>query len=373
LTEINTYTELATKLGAPISRRFLALLEATMNSDEARLCIELFTPATAQELADRLSIAKNNVSKILQSLVDRGILTKGKTQYGFHTTLLGFHHDMSDAGVLTGPHAISQKEKDKWQDFFVNEWADIFLKSYETNQAAFRARTIWPAIGAIEMSPNISPDQILPEENWKLIIEKAERKILAPCGCRVLWGTPGGNCKDQHPLMRCFACFDNARGRYYIDKPGRLLKEYSLKETLDLVYEAEKSGLVHWGVCYCCNHTCEKLFPLTRANKLNLAAPNRFQAFVNEDLCIGCQDCVERCQFNAIEMRKGSGPKRLKSHIIAENCKGCGVCIVGCRQKALRYEIVRPPEYLKSLHQAGAAVRPSARTGGGGWGFYNLQ
>ena len=54
------------------------------------------------------------------------------------------------------------KEKDKWQDFFVNEWADIFLKSYETNQAAFRARTIWPAIGAIEMSPNISPDQILP-------------------------------------------------------------------------------------------------------------------------------------------------------------------------------------------------------------------
>jgi hypothetical protein len=148
----------------------------------------LFTPATAQELADRLSIDKKNVSEMLESLVDRGILTKGKTQYGFHTTLLALHHDMSDAGVLTGPHAVSQRQKDRWQDFFVNEWADIFLKDYETNQAAFRARTIWPAIGALEMSPNIKPEQILPEENWKLIIEKAERRILAPCGCRVATG-----------------------------------------------------------------------------------------------------------------------------------------------------------------------------------------
>lgn len=369
--KIDWFRELATKLGAPVSQRFLAILEATMTSDEARLCSELFKPATALELSVRLSLNDKTVYKMLESLVNRGLLTKGKTQYGFHTSLLAFHHDTADSGVFTGPYETSQKIKDCWKDFFVNEWADIFLQDYETNLAAFRARTIWPAIGAIEMSPNISADQILPQENWKLIIEKAKRRIIAPCGCRVLWGTPGGSC-ENHPLIRCFSCFDNDRGKYYIDKPGRLLREYSLQETLDVVYEAEKAGLVHWGVCYCCNHTCEKLFPLTRANKLNLTPPNRFQAFVNKDLCSGCQDCVDRCQFNAIEMRKEAGSKKLKSFIIAENCKGCGICIVGCKQRAIRYEIVRPPEYLESLRQAAASIR-SNRKPSDGWGFYNLQ
>ena len=47
-------------------------------------------------------------------------------------------------------------------------------------------------------------------------------------------------------------------------------------------------------------------------------------------------------------MQKTANSKKLKAHIINENCKGCGVCIVGCKQKALRYELARPPEYLKA-------------------------
>ena len=71
--KIDSYSELAMKLGAPVSRRFLALLEATMTSDEARLCCELFVPATAPELASRLSLDDKIVAKMLESLVNRGI------------------------------------------------------------------------------------------------------------------------------------------------------------------------------------------------------------------------------------------------------------------------------------------------------------
>jgi ferredoxin len=75
--------------------------------------------------------------------------------------------------------------------------------------------------------------------------------------------------------------------------------------------------------------------------------PNRFLAVVDEDKCKGCQDCVERCKFEAIEMRPSAGSKKLKAFISAEKCKGCGLCIIKCQQNAIRYEIVRPPEYLK--------------------------
>jgi MinD superfamily P-loop ATPase len=55
---------------------------------------------------------------------------------------------------------------------------------------------------------------------------------------------------------------------------------------------------------------------------------------------------VERCPFDAVEMKKPAGSKKLKASIIKENCMGCGVCIVGCKQKAMRFEVVRPPSYI---------------------------
>jgi Pyruvate/2-oxoacid:ferredoxin oxidoreductase delta subunit len=370
------YVRLAEKLGAPKTTRFLSILEEMFSPEEANICLELFVPATCQELASRLGDDEKNVSQKLGDLVDRGILTRGKTQYAFHTTLLGFHHDVADTGVHTGPHAMSQKVKDLWADFFYNEWSVNWVKmASERKEAGGHGIMITPAIGALELSPNISPEQILPQENWKMQIQLAKRRIVAPCGCRILWG------KCDHPLMTCFACFDNSRGEYYLNQPGRLLKEVSLEEALEIVRANEEAGLVHWGVCYCCPDACEMLHSYTKANRLDLVEPNRFEATVNEDLCTGCQDCVEKCPFDAIEMRKPANSKKLKAHVIAENCKGCGVCIVGCKQKALRYELVRPPEYLKAREfriprfqpsEGGRRIPVNAVVGPYG-GYYELQ
>jgi Pyruvate/2-oxoacid:ferredoxin oxidoreductase delta subunit len=232
-------------------------------------------------------------------------------------------------------------------------------------KAGGRSLPIWPAIGALERSPNIRPEDLLPEENFRLRIENAKRRIITPCGCRVLWGI----CK--HPLMTCFACFDRPRGEYYLNQPGRLLKEVTLAEALDIAREAEESGLVHWGDCYCCSCCCENLFGVTQTRRFDLMTPNRFLAVVNKEQCKGCQDCVERCPFEAIEMKKSAGSKKLKASISAEKCKGCGVCIVGCKHNALTYKIVRPLEYLKPPPPPNQTGRPVHVIPV--WGHYDLK
>jgi len=378
MSENDVYVELAKKLGAPVSKRFLTILDTMFTPEEAKICLELYLPATCPELASTLGVDEKSLAEKLGSLVDRGVLTRGKTQYAFHTTLLGFHHDLADAGVHAGPHALPQKVKDLWGDFFYNEWAADWVKmASDRKKAGVRGIMLTPAIGALELSPNIKPEQILPQENWKLQIETAKRRIVAPCGCRTLWG------KCDHPRLTCFAVFDNSRGEYYLNKPGRLLKELSLEETMAIVRANEEAGLIHWGVCYCCPDACEMLYSYTKFNRLDLVEPNRFLATVNEELCVGCQDCVEKCSFNAIEMRKTANSKKLKAHIVNENCKGCGVCIVGCKQRALRYELVRPPEYITSLQfrlptpepvQSSKSGKPTRKIVVGAYGgFYELK
>jgi Na+-translocating ferredoxin:NAD+ oxidoreductase subunit B len=349
------YKELSDKLGVWESERFLKILAAMLTPEEARICLELFEPATCKELAGRLGINEKELSPKLDVLVDKGMLTRGLTQYAFHTTLLAFHHDcIADTAPHTGPYALSEEVKELWADFYYNEWSYHFLKhTEEFIKMTGRNLPIWPAIGALERSPDIKPEDILPEENWKLRIENAKSRILAPCGCRISWGH-----KCDLPLMTCFACFDRPRGEYYLNQPGRMLKEVSLEESLEVVRQAEEAGLVHWGDCYCCSCCCENLFPVTREKRWDLMTPNRFLAIVAEEKCNGCKVCVKRCPFDAVVMKPGETPKEQKAGVDPEMCKGCGLCVITCKTNALTLKIVRPPEYLKPKPPEGQEEQP---------------
>jgi electron transport complex protein RnfB len=356
------YTRLAEKWNAPPSKRLLNILEATFTPEESLLLMELFAPATCQELAGRLKMDEKSLSAKLEDLVKRGVLTQGKTQYAFHTSLLAFHHDVvGDPAV----EPVPEKIKELWADYFYNEWWQMFVDGYIKRQQATGkpVHRVWPAVGALALSPKIKAEQILPEEDFRVTIRDAKRRIIAPCGCRKLWG------KCEHPIETCFACFDNPRGEYYLDKPGRVLRELSQEECFDLVHKNEEAGLVHIGVCFCCADACEILYSLTRAKRFDLLAPSRYRATVESELCSGCQTCVERCLFDAIEMVKVPNSKKMKARINQEKCMGCGLCVTTCEAKAMTLEIARPPEYIIAPPPKGAPdfrrISP--------WGFYDLK
>ncbi|MBS7620466.1 4Fe-4S binding protein, partial [Candidatus Bathyarchaeota archaeon] len=49
----------------------------------------------------------------------------------------------------------------------------------------------------------------------------------------------------------------------------------------------------------------------------------------NENLCINCGVCADRCQFNARRLEKG------KMVYDSEQCFGCGLCVSACPVTAI--------------------------------------
>jgi len=63
-------------------------------------------------------------------------------------------------------------------------------------------------------------------------------------------------------------------------------------------------------------------------------------AILDEDLCIGCGNCVKVCGYDAVEMKKNDIAK-----INIDNCDGCGLCVQVCPNSAL--SLVDKTELIK--------------------------
>lgn len=73
---------------------------------------------------------------------------------------------------------------------------------------------------------------------------------------------------------------------------------------------------------------------------------NNFLAAVDHETCIGCADCVDRCQMDALEMEGET------ARVIEADCMGCGDCISACPSESLslvRCSDLQPPEKPKEI------------------------
>jgi ferredoxin len=348
----DAYGALAERLGFPSSCRLGAILQTLMTPEQAKLAEAL--PGSIAEVAEKTGLPEDDARKNLDELYSKGVVFPrgdfdNRDYYRFARNIVHLH-DASQASQ----NLDAEKDRlffQQWHDF-CNEEMYPRLAAIFKNLPSPLARIV-PAYNAIKDLPDV-----LPCENFHELLKAQELIAVVPCACRFRTTSVGEHC--EHTVeTETWHCLQFGRGAEYVISRGSG-KRLSTEEALQLCDAIENDGLLHiWpnnagmtGVntsCQCCRDCCENYVSIDQAG-MSIGTTwekSRYEAYVADiDACNGCQDCVDRCQFDAIEMVKPEGSRRLKAAIDPDKCFGCGACVVACVPEALKMRVARPPEFI---------------------------
>ncbi len=201
----------------------------------------------------------------------------------------------------------------------------------------------------INQSLGTYENQVLPVKIFKHFIDKACNIVVRDCPCRVHF-----ECKDHKKSLGCMmmgeATFKMAMPK---DDKGRVVTKEEALEHVKLaidnglipilgtsVMEAEGYDVQNTGhlmsVCFCCSCCCINGKVMKHVSVGITTFFQRMEGLtveVDEDLCTGCEECMEVCIFKGMEMIDE------EARVNQDNCLGCGRCESICPNDAISIEI----------------------------------
>jgi len=337
----DSYSIVAAKYGYANSERFLSVLQLLMNEEEVEVVASL--PMSPEDLATKFGKPVDHINRLLNGLFSRGVIFETRKGYQIARSLIQLHD--STSSDPRSDAIYGRKLLDLWGDFDEGEWyGDIAEASRVFSGYPSR---ILPARGSI--APGT---KLLPAEDIDSLIDNSWKFAIVPCSCRRI------HQKCEHLTDTCLQL---NRAAEYVIKRGSG-RELDKEQVLALFDAAARNGLIHTIpnipgfsaiMCNCCTDCCIGIVPFTKyGEKKNSFDKSRFAASIAMETCSGCQDCVDICPFEAVEMARYPGSKKLKAKVDADKCYGCGICAVNCSTKSIQLIEVRPPEHIPSYLEA---------------------
>jgi electron transport complex protein RnfB len=327
----NVYRKLAQTLDA-IPNGF----PATESGVELQLLAKIFTPEEATmaavmcldlepaaEIAARAGVDAKIAYRTLKAMVRKGQIRAGRGEGQLAFGLMPF---------AVGLYEEQLPRLDV-------ELATLFEQYYQEMQGAFAhyAPAIHRVIPVEEAIP--AGMEIYPYERASELLGSAKAWGVRHCICRVQQKLVGKGC--DRPVENCLV-FAPVAGVFDHSEVTRAITK---EEALRILRETEDAGLVHSPgnyrdgisyICNCCTCCCGVLRSVAEFGVPTAIASSGFHAVVDAEMCIGCGDCVERCQFEALAV-----PEDVCVVDVAR-CVGCGLCATVCPADALHLE--RRPE-----------------------------
>ena len=256
-------------------------------------------------------------------------------------------------GIGTGEHRIARSLRPVINR--INGWAKVFQSGYRDNgqnpdsvpiQSEDRVSfadtyhgKVVPLASArklVTVNEEIDlPDleKVLPYKRARdIILRNPDHIAVLECPCRS---------SREHPCLPLDVClivgepFTSFVTEHHPQK-ARLISQSQAVEIL----EAENQrGHVHhaffkdamlgrfYAICNCCSCCCGAM--QAHHSGTPMLASSGYVSQVNPELCSGCSDCTQYCQFGAITVVDSS------ASIDQDICMGCGVCAELCPNEAV--------------------------------------
>jgi len=307
----------------------IAVLEFLFTPQEAELAAKLpMNRISAKTLARDISGNPKAVESVLESMADKGLVTTQKIEEVRDYVLIPLLPGTFEIQLMRG-------ETDERAKKLARLFQNYFDATRQAETPAPRTYTAVPFARVITVEEEVPAGvKIHPYDKVSEYIAQADSISVGTCYCRHFAELLGNDPCDR-PKENCFSF--GTQAEFLIERGFN--KPVSKEKALKILDEAEKAGLVHCSsntseyisfMCNCCSCHCGILRSIVTADRPNSTADSSFIMSVDEEECIGCGDCVERCQVSAITME---GEQVVRD---AERCIGCGLCVSACTTGALR-------------------------------------
>ena len=333
-------------------------LPETENKIEIKMLKRLFTETEAEffiqlhplleapaDVANRLERDPAEVAELMEHMAKKGLLFRKRDGDRVRYAAVPYVVGIFEFQVKTLDKELAKMTEDYFEAVYGRT-----LQSYKT-----------PVLRTIPINRQIVADwPIAPFEDVLQIVEGQERIAIAPCICRTTRKLAEHDC--DKPSENCFSFGSHAD--YYVENGmGRYI---SKEEARQIIIKSEEAGLVMQpfnsqkvgGMCSCCGDCCGMLRSLKKQPNPAEAVKSNYYARVNEELCTGCETCVDRCQMEAVEVIDGI------SSVLLNRCIGCGLCVTTCPTEAIQLvkkdddQLYDPPKsgvetYMRIMQERG--------------------
>jgi ferredoxin len=306
----------------------LKILSKIFTPEEAELALALrLTPEPAAVIAGRVKKDPGEIERMLRQMARQGQIRARKAEgglvFGLIPFIVGFYEEQ-----------VSRMDE---------ELAALCEEYFQATGGNFGG--VGPSVHRVipvEQSIDLNLE-VFPYERAVELIGRAKSWAVRKCICRVQQHAIGQGCDHEVENCLVFAPVEHVFDDSEVDRV------ITREESLRILREAGEAGLIHstanrlgplFYICNCCTCCCAIMRGVAEWGNPDAVARSDFRAVVDDDLCTGCESCLDRCRFGALSV---AGEVCRVDH---DRCLGCGQCVPACPTEALSLE--RRPEAERS-------------------------
>ncbi|MHA1265832.1 MAG: ATP-binding protein [Candidatus Helarchaeota archaeon] len=360
----------------PLTDTFIKILEYYLDEDDLELikAFKIKPSLTMDQLKKKLKDwDEKKIEAQANALAKKGFIFNQPSSKGFMVYRLmpivmigAFEYQFMKALPKDEASLKRLQEIAELYEKLMRELAGAVQKNYDSITVAFEKNP--PFDRTVPLQTNVTgktieinktidaEEQVLPAQTVEDIINKFDDIAVGNCFCRQYREMLGEN--FDYLGIGPEVCFTFGKSARHVIQQGfgrRVTKE----EAMEIMKKVEEAGLIHKAfhnksditkeensICNCHPAYCDN-FRLHREGAFPILNTTFFLAQVDQDTCVGCGTCEEKCPMQAISVGAEN-----KAEVNEERCIGCGVCAHFCPEAAIsllegQRKVYIPPPRVK--------------------------